>query len=287
MRAVRPALKEMTLVSTIKIGSGLCVALLLGVTACGGDDEGGSGGRPSCAQLCERIEAPECPNAAPNCVAACEDDIGETPSACNDELDALSACFGRATFSCDEDGVPQADACQDELDGWLRCRADNPKNDADGDDADGNGDGGNAGDGSGDGDEQNVCAPEPGDETCDSCAKDSCCAELSDCGPACQEIVSCVQFCSDDPCIEACITDNVTGAQAAAALFTCIGTSCATSCGSDEPEPSEDLCLPGDVPEGYCDGTGLPVGHDCPGGAPFESCVLSPTGAANVYCCDQ
>lgn len=285
---------------TTKIkGLGVLAALALGLLACG-DDEGPKG-RPSCAQLCARIEAPECPNAAPDCLAACEEDFGATPKRCEAELDALARCFGRATFTCDEDGIPTADRCDKQLDSWARCLeggSDDPnggENNGGGNNhggGNGNGNGGNNGGGDGDGDgdgddEPNLCEADPADNACDACLKTSCCDEISACGEDCQAILSCVEFCTDDTCVEGCLEAYPAGVQQVAALSSCVNASCESSCSDETTDPSE-LCLPGDIPDGYCDGTGdLTVGHDCPGGQPFENCVLSPTGAANVYCCDQ
>jgi hypothetical protein len=280
------------LTTNIKVFAGFA-ALALGLSACG--DDGGSGKRPSCAQLCARIEAPECPNAAPDCLAACEEDFEATPKRCEDELDALARCFGRATFTCDEDGVPAADRCEQQLDRWARClesapsdpdEGNNGGNSGGGNNNGGNNGGGNNNGGNGDG-SSDLCEADPSDNACDSCLKGSCCDEISACGPDCQAILSCVELCWDEECIDGCLEEYPAGVQQVAALSTCVATSCEASCSDDTADASE-LCLPGSIPDGYCDDTGaLTVGHDCPGGQPFENCVLSPTGAANVYCCDQ
>jgi hypothetical protein len=209
-------------VLTNKNGVGLVVSLLIGLSACGDDAEV----RPSCTQLCERIEAPACPNAAPDCLAACEDDMGTTPAACDGELDTLSRCFAGATFQCDENGVPEANACKDELDTWLECRA-HSEGDGDDGESDGNADGSSDGGGGA----EDACTPHPDDATCDLCVKDACCAELSVCGPACQQLFSCAEFCADDACIELCVQQHLEGAQAAAALSACLGNRCALACG--------------------------------------------------------
>ncbi|MFT3923592.1 MAG: hypothetical protein QM778_13760 [Myxococcales bacterium] len=213
--------------SRVAFGVSLFVSML-GV-ACG-DSEGGPKGA-SCEAVCERIEDPQCGNAAPNCVAQCKEEKLNTPTDCQSEIDALTSCFAGATFHCDGDDVPQADACKPELDRWIAC-SEQPSTPDDGDDETG-GDGPQSG-GESPGDhgehEQNQCGASPADDACDSCLKGTCCDETSACGPACQRIADCVDTCADDDCIDECVNDNLDGAYQFSQLATCMVQSCAGSC---------------------------------------------------------
>lgn len=56
------------------------------------------------------------------------------------------------------------------------------------------------------------------------------------------------------------------------------------------PTPNDrclpDSVIPADVAATLCTATpGMPVPHDCPGGAPSAQCVAAPSGEANVFCC--
>ena len=127
------------------------------------------------------------------------------------------------------------------------------------------------------------CQPAADDEACDTCLKTSCCDALSTCGSACQELGACISLCDTQACAEACYAASPAGAAQFDALTECGLTSCAASCGAEEPEPT--ACLATPVPAGYCTDPQKPVGHDCPSGvAPYADCVLLPN-AANVYCC--
>jgi hypothetical protein len=195
--------------------------------ACG-DDEGGSKGA-SCEEICERIEAPACENAAPNCVASCKEEKLNTPVDCESELAALSSCFAGATFHCDANEIPMANACKPQLDRWLECsgESEDPAAGGDGDD-----------DPSGDplpgdqpdDDDENMCQASPDDSACDSCLKDSCCTETAACGPACQRIADCLQECPDDECMDTCVNENLDGAYQFSQLGTCMVQNCAGSC---------------------------------------------------------
>lgn len=90
------------------------------VAACG--DESESNGGTSCEAICKRIEEPNCSNAAPDCIEACEDDNAATPKACEKQLSELTSCFSKVKFQCDEDDYPEARGCVYELDEWLECR---------------------------------------------------------------------------------------------------------------------------------------------------------------------
>ena len=57
-----------------------------------------------------------------------------------------------------------------------------------------------------------------------------------------------------------------------------------------EPTPTDrclpDSAIPDDIAASLCTRTpGMPVPHDCPGGAPSAQCVAAPSGEANVFCC--
>lgn len=263
-------------------------ALLTLAAGCGDEEkEGGA----SCEAICERIEAADCALAAPSCLQTCQEDNEETPVACKAKLDALSGCFGRATFQCDADGYPEANGCKTELEAWLDCRereGDGPdpqQGDDLNQDADDDIDPGDQG-------EWLSCNPKAGADECDQCVGDSCCAEIEACGADCQALFSCIDSCTNDFCFEACAKAHPRSVSALGALSECLEAECAVECngGTDEPNTGDDLsesCLPSSVPDGYCDGTGKKFAHDCPLAKPYPDCVLSPTGAANVYCCNQ
>lgn len=197
---------------------------VLGV-ACG-DDEGG-GRKASCAQICERMEAPDCGNTSPNCVATCKEEKLNTPMDCQSELDALSSCFAGATFECDANDVPMADACQAKLNRWLECSGEQPVPAADDDGAQQGGGKPNDGD---DSDQALVCKAAPEDDSCDSCLKGACCEETAACGPSCQRIADCVQACPDDECVDRCVDENLDGAYQFSEVGTCMIQNCAGSC---------------------------------------------------------
>lgn len=140
-----------------------------------------------------------------------------------------------------------------------------------------------------------TCKPNADDGACSVCLNTSCCVEVTACAndSACVAVSECVDACDhgeDEACVEACAPSQSTGWQPYIALLTCVASSCSTSCVDDDEQPGDppDSCLPGggEYDESYCgDVPGKPYLYDCPGGAPHSDCELSPTGAANVYCC--
>jgi hypothetical protein len=196
---------------------------VLGV-ACG-DDEGDSRGA-TCEQVCRRMEAPGCENAAPNCVEECEEEKLNTAVECQSEMDALTTCFAGATFQCDEHQIPMAKACESKLNRWLACAGEEPLPvDDDEQQQDDDGKPGQDTDG-----EQNLCEAAPDDDACDTCLKGACCEETAECGPDCQRIADCVQECPDDECVDTCVNDNLDGAYQFSVLATCMVQNCAGSC---------------------------------------------------------
>jgi hypothetical protein len=68
--------------------------------------------------------------------------------------------------------------------------------------------------------------------TCDSCAQQSCEAELAACSDssACQPWLTCLMACSDQACAEACNLQNVGAAAMQAAIYACLCSSCDDAC---------------------------------------------------------
>lgn len=147
-----------------------------------------------------------------------------------------------------------------------------------------------------------ACAPLSDDTSCDRCFKRSCCEELSACGPDCQMLGACLSECTDESCLESCLTEWEEGYRVFEQIGECAETSCESEC-SEEVEPSPtspssgsgspaanagktDICLDTTIPDGICTESTQPFGYDCPLGKPFPDCALVP-GIANVYCCSR
>ncbi len=211
--------------SRVVLGYSLLFSVL-GV-ACG-DDEGGARSA-SCEQICERIEAPACANASPNCGASCREEKLNTPVDCEPKLDALSDCFAGATFQCDANDVPMAAACKTKLNRWLEC-AGEPMLPDDGEKPQDDDDSPPDTDEPDDGSDELVCKAASDDDSCDTCLKGACCDETAACGPACQRIADCMQECADDACIDSCVQENLDGAYQFSQLATCMVQNCAGSC---------------------------------------------------------
>ena len=77
------------------------------------------------------------------------------------------------------------------------------------------------------------CGLTSGVATCDTCLDASCCAPTSAClaDPDCTAIVGCYDACSDAACAAACDAAHPTGSSKLTAVFTCLQTSCASTCG--------------------------------------------------------
>jgi hypothetical protein len=129
------------------------------------------------------------------------------------------------------------------------------------------------------------------DTTCDTCVKQHCCDPALTCfgQPECSAIVRCANACMTDSCIEGCVRAHPAGQAALLRVEQCTDASCAVACGGAQTQPTGDpTCLPdSSVPQDvYCPNMpNQPRARDCPGGSPGAGCTLSPTGAANVYCC--
>lgn len=134
-----------------------------------------------------------------------------------------------------------------------------------------------------------ACKPASDDAACTSCIKGSCCAEAKACDGDCQAIFDCADTCGEDEdgaCADACVAKHMGGRDAAVALAMCVAGSCATQCaGGDEPAAGEKCIGEPKTDAQYCPDPTKPVLRDCPGGSPADACSLSPTDAANVYCC--
>ena len=136
-----------------------------------------------------------------------------------------------------------------------------------------------------------ACKTAPDDAACTTCIKGSCCAEAQACDADCQAIFDCADTCGEDEdgsCADACMAKHMSGKNAAVALAMCVAGSCAAQCAGGDEEPSGERCIGEPKKDAqYCPDPAKPVLRDCPGGSPAESCSLSPTGAANVYCCAE
>jgi hypothetical protein len=77
------------------------------------------------------------------------------------------------------------------------------------------------------------CGLTSSDPTCDACLDASCCAESTACvdDPQCVALVSCYDACTDDACATACDAAHPAGTAHLNAVFGCVQTNCATSCG--------------------------------------------------------
>ena len=137
------------------------------------------------------------------------------------------------------------------------------------------------------------CAQSTADDSCTACLKQSCCTQTLGCGndPECIAIFNCAGECADDACIKTCLDSHPKGQASVQTVINCEQQSCVAACEGDgsgtTPGPAADSCLPNTPQDpSYC--PNLPnkqVVKDCPNGSPSAACVLSPTGASNVYCC--
>jgi hypothetical protein len=283
-------------------------SLLVWAAACGDDGDSPSPAQdPSaaCERICARSQAARCGGDTPDCEDTCALQLEATPDACEDALTTVTRCLSGATFRCDADDESEAPSCNASLSAWARCVEQNggelpdaprptpspspsPRptpgptpapSPAPGDDG--------------------VCEAEPGDDSCASCQKASCCDEVSACDASCQSFVACVDVCAtdDDACLEACVRASPAGALAFQAMYECAALACASECelGGSEPAPSPApggheppaVCLDIDVSAAEnCAGTGKAYAYDCQE-RPYPDCVDSPTGFTGVYCCDE
>lgn len=291
--------------------------LVTATLACGGDDgpKGSSAGSARrdaasvCAQACKRAEAADCPNEF-SCEAQCRSTIDETPTACDAELDAYATCATRAKFACDDEGEAAAIGCDTQLEKLGACiegassgrDAGTSGRDAGTSGRDGGtapqSDAGTTGRDAGQS-SAGLCAETASDNACSACYKGSCCAEITACGADCQEAQTCIVGCGDDDaCGTRCLQQaSPTGLAQLEAALSCLTSSCADACTGEEDLPAGDDssgpalpegdCLPrGSVPPGHCNVAGKPNAYECVR-APFPSCVPSPTGVSDIYCCAE
>jgi hypothetical protein len=276
--------------------------------ACG-DDEGGNNENSTvaatCARVCQRSNAANCAaDVKDDCISECVQNVNQlVPRACSAQLDTLNACTVKASFVCDADNTAQPVGCDSQINALGACLQQNgggtPGGNGGGNDAGTQPVGNDAGTqprpdagpvadagGGKDGGLPGalLCTPEASDDSCDTCGKTSCCAEYSACGAECQALSLCVADCFDDTCVQSCLNAHPTGTDAVLAIADCLDTECTDEC-ADEEENA--LCLTTTVPPTYCTDPKRPLGLDCPGGVPEGDCVLSSSGAANVYCCAQ
>gem|GEM_PF-2579712 len=144
-----------------------------------------------------------------------------------------------------------------------------------------------------------TCAKDGSENACGSCLKTSCCAQLTTCtnNAGCVAIFNCSDACTTDACLDSCFDQNPGGQSAVRGLASCAQKSCASPCelteegassggASSSGSSGSDKCLPGEFTDAsYCPDPSRPRVKDCPGGAPSTACALSPSQAANVYCC--
>jgi len=263
--------------------------MLAALVGCGDDGNKGTGGSSAearCARVCERSATAKCDNdSEAECRAECEEAIESTPKACASQLQAVESCTLKAKYECDDQEEATPIGCDKQLTALYACL----------DDAVGGSDGGTPGttppgtDGPGDEDS----------DACTSCFATSCTAELSVCGPACQEAFTCISDCESQSCETGCIAERPAARTQIQDILQCVADKCADECGDtgtidlngdDAPsQPSTQQpasCLPSAVPDGYCDVPGKTVGHECTS-KPYPDCVDSPTGASDVYCCSR
>lgn len=135
-------------------------------------------------------------------------------------------------------------------------------------------------------DEANACAAASDDDACTSCMKGSCCEEAKSCNGDCLAIFDCADTCGEDEaCIDTCIAEHPAGMGPVQAIVTCVQTSCAAKCGDSEPTEGGECLGEPFKDTSYCPDPTRPNVLDCPSGPPQSACTLSPTEAANVYCC--
>lgn len=196
----------------------LTVAALLTfsiVTGCGGDDDNKSGGA-SCATICKKINAASCP-AESDCMSSCQEQINATPIGCKPKLDAMTSCFAHTSFTCDADGEAQPNGCTKEIDAWATCLQEN---------------GATPGEEGGDDGTGDICAAGADDNTCDTCQKQKCCAELTACSDDadCNGLATCAAACADDTCVQTCLDTYPDGFAILDEAATCQTENCGTPC---------------------------------------------------------
>lgn len=268
---------------TVRTWKKIVLASLWTLAAACGDGEGPEPGASStCEKICARSQAARCGGDTPDCEATCEDQIGDSPSACARQLDAVTACLSSAKFSCDEDDESEAKACDGKLEAWVACVGQHG--------------GGSPAPAPDDGPDADMCAAASDDTRCTSCQKQQCCDAVSACDGACAGFVDCVDACADDDdaCVAACVKASPSGAAAFSDMYSCALARCNDACELSEPSaPSQGAgkppaaCLQIEVSaHDNCAGTGMAYAYDC-AERPYADCVDSPTGFTGVYCCSK
>lgn len=74
------------------------------------------------------------------------------------------------------------------------------------------------------------CTPNASDDACDQCFKAECCTELSTCGPDCMALLTCIDACETNTCVQNCFSSYPSALDQFDVLANCEEARCAEAC---------------------------------------------------------
>lgn len=195
----------------------------------GGVGGGVGGGGNLCGAACTKMAAASCPNQG-SCVSECETARSNVGS-CGSQFDAYVACATtNGTPGCDANGDPELNAgtaCDSQESALLGC-VQGSGGAPGGGGFGGGGTGGFGGGGFGGGGSGGT-----GGSDCTNCMQTQCGSQLSACqaNSSCMSIIQCAANCTDQTCLDSCVSSYPSGASAFNAFYGCISEMCYIECG--------------------------------------------------------